>query len=67
MGNLEETLQQEIELPEGNLPPLTFTSNFSQDEFEAIVRHAMKRIVEVDLFHVVPSQRLSAAFTSAPF
>ncbi|MDN6692534.1 MAG: hypothetical protein L0L35_10245, partial [Enterococcus sp.] len=46
MGNLEETLQQEIELPEGNLPPLTFTSNFSQDEFEAIVRQAKKRIVE---------------------
>lgn len=67
MGNLEETLQQEIELSEGNLPPLTFTSNFSQGEFEAIVRQAKKRIVEGDLFQVVPSQRLSAAFTSAPF
>lgn len=46
---------------------LTYTSNTSQKEFEAIVASAKKLISEGDLFQVVPSQRLKADFQIDPF
>ncbi|GCF92527.1 anthranilate synthase component I [Enterococcus florum] len=46
---------------------LTFTSNFTQDEYEAIVERAKQYIREGDLFQVVPSQRLTADFPVDPF
>lgn len=67
MTKLEHRLQQAVVLPEVNKASLHFTSNFSQGEFEAIVRQAKERIVEGDLFQVVPSQRLSADFSLDPF
>lgn len=46
---------------------LEYTSNTTQGEFEATVRRAKKLITEGDLFQVVPSQRLRAAFDIEPF
>lgn len=67
MTELEQKLLQVSKLPDLEMPTLEFTSNLSQIEFEAIVRQAKERIVEGDLFQVVPSQRLSAEFTTDPF
>lgn len=67
MKDLEQKLQQEIKLSDLEMKPLKFTSNFSQTEFEAVVTKAKERIVEGDLFQVVPSQRLSAEFLINPF
>ena len=67
MKDLEQKLQQEIKLSVLEMKPLKFTSNFSQTEFEAVVTKAKERIVEGDLFQVVPSQRLSAEFLIDPF
>lgn len=67
MKDLERKLRQEIKLPDLKIKPLKFTSNFSQTEFEAVVTKAKERIVEGDLFQVVPSQRLSAEFLIDPF
>lgn len=67
MTELEQKLQQEINMPDVQMESLNFTSNFSQTDFEAIVKRAKERIVEGDLFQVVPSQRLSAEFTIDPF
>lgn len=67
MKDLEQKLQQEIKLSDLEMKPLKFTSNFSQTEFEAVVTKAKERIVEGDLFQVVPSQRLSAEFLIDPF
>lgn len=67
MADLEQKLLQETQLPDLEMSSLHFTSNFSQVEFEAIVKQAKKRIAEGDLFQVVPSQRLSAEFTTDPF
>lgn len=46
---------------------LSFTSNFTQAEYEAVVEKAKQYIREGDLFQVVPSQRLSADFPVDPF
>lgn len=46
---------------------LTFTSHFTQDSFEAVVRKAKDYITQGDLFQVVPSQRLSGDFKQNPF
>ncbi|MBO1304607.1 anthranilate synthase component I [Enterococcus sp. 669A] len=60
------TLQKEENQP---LEPikLSFTSNFTQAEYEAVVEQAKQYIREGDLFQVVPSQRLSADFPVEPF
>ena len=46
---------------------LHFTSNVTQHAYETIVREAKARITAGDMFQVVPSQRLQAAFTQDPF
>jgi anthranilate synthase component 1 len=46
---------------------IRFTSNFSQDQFEAIVREAKEYIAAGDIFQVVLSQRLSGRTTAPPF
>lgn len=50
-----------------NLEPLRFTSNLSQKEYEGLVLKSKELIQSGDLFQVVPSQRLSAKFTSGSF
>ncbi len=67
LEEIEQKLAQKLSIPAPTISPLDFTSNFSQTEFEAIVQQAKKKIREGDLFQVVPSQRLSAAFRSDPF
>jgi len=67
LEDLEQKLLKEVALPELELSPLHFTSNFSQSEFEAVVKLAKEKIVAGDLFQVVPSQRLSAEFSMEPF
>ncbi len=42
-------------------------SNFTQDEYEEIVRRAKEYIAAGDIFQVVPSQRLSRATDAEPF
>jgi anthranilate synthase component 1 len=46
---------------------LHFTSNVTQQAFEAIVQEAKARITAGDMFQVVPSQRLKASFKQEPF
>lgn len=46
---------------------LTFSSNTQQQEFETLVEKAKEKIIAGDLFQVVPSQRLKAAFPYDPF
>lgn len=46
---------------------LTFSSNTQQHEFETLVEKAKEKIIAGDLFQVVPSQRLKAAFPYDPF
>lgn len=67
MKEAERRLQQPAALPTLEMKPLHFTSNFSQAQFEAIVKQAQARIIEGDLFQVVPSQRLTAEFPIDPF
>lgn len=49
------------------LTKLTYQSNFTKEQFEAVVRQAKEYIKAGDLFQVVPSQRLSADFPDEPF
>jgi anthranilate synthase component 1 len=44
-----------------------FTSNFSQDQFESVVRRAKEHIAAGDVFQVVLSQRLSGRTSVHPF
>ncbi|OTN76415.1 anthranilate synthase component I [Enterococcus sp. 8G7_MSG3316] len=57
--------------PLENYPPvdehLSFTSNMTQQTYEAVVAQAKELIKAGDLFQVVPSQRLKAPFAQAPF
>jgi anthranilate synthase component 1 len=46
---------------------IEFTSNFSQDQFESIVREAKEYIAAGDIFQVVLSQRLSGRTSAHPF
>lgn len=48
MADLEQKLLQETQLPDLEMSSLHFTSNYSQVEFEAIVKQVKKRIVEGD-------------------
>jgi anthranilate synthase component 1 len=47
--------------------PEPLTSNFTQPEFEAIVRQAKEHIAAGDIFQVVLSQRLSRRTSAQPF
>ncbi|MCP4395472.1 MAG: anthranilate synthase component I [Alphaproteobacteria bacterium] len=47
--------------------PIEFTSNFTKDEFEKMVRKAQEYILAGDIFQVVPSQRFKAKFDASPF
>ncbi|GAB4538569.1 MAG: anthranilate synthase component I [Anaerolineae bacterium] len=47
--------------------PVRFSSNFSQEQFESIVRQAKEYIAAGDIFQVVLSQRLSGRTTAHPF
>lgn len=64
---LEQKLEKEQVIPDIELSQLTFSSNFSQIDFEQIVRKAKEKIIAGDLFQVVPSQRLTADFTMDSF
>lgn len=44
-----------------------YQSNFTQDEFETVVKKAKQYIVEGDMFQMVPSQRLSGQANFEPF
>lgn len=48
-------------------PSLDFTSNFSQDKYEAAVRKCVEYIRAGDIFQVVLSQRLAVPVKSDPF
>ncbi len=48
-------------------PTTTLESNFSQPEFESIVRRAKEYIAAGDVFQVVLSQRMSGQTTAQPF
>lgn len=50
-----------------SMEQLVFKSNFTQSEFEAVVTKAKTCIRQGDLFQVVPSQRLTAAFKGDAF
>lgn len=68
-----ELLERELQIPtreeQAILIPekLAFTSHFTQEAFETIVRKAKDYITQGDLFQVVPSQRLSGEFKQNPF
>lgn len=46
---------------------LDFTSNFTEEAYQAMVEKAKQKITEGDIFQVVPSQRLTAPFKQDPF
>lgn len=46
---------------------LSYSSNFTKDQFKAAVSKVKNYIREGDMFQMVPSQRLSAAFDQEPF
>ena len=47
--------------------PVSFESNFTQDEFESVVRRIIEYVHAGDAFQVVPSQRFSAPAAVAAF
>jgi anthranilate synthase component I len=58
----------ELPEPPGNGPePAEARSNFSQEQYEDIVRRAKSFIAAGDVFQVVPSQRLSRQTQAHPF
>lgn len=67
MAELTRKLEKEVVVPKQKISPLKFRSNCSQQEFEATVKQAKEKIIEGDLFQVVPSQRLTADFPVEPF
>ncbi|MFD2727980.1 anthranilate synthase component I [Enterococcus camelliae] len=57
--------KEELRVP--TVEKLAFSSNFTQEEFETVVKKAKQYIEDGDLFQVVPSQRLSSAFHGSAF
>jgi anthranilate synthase component 1 len=53
--------------PESRTPGSRFTSNFTRERFEGIVRKAVEYINAGDIFQVVLSQRFRAETTADPF
>jgi anthranilate synthase component 1 len=65
---LERELERPLSLPRpGAAPPLSLDSNFTQPDFEAIVRRAKEHIAAGDIYQVVLSQRFSAEVGVDPF
>jgi anthranilate synthase component 1 len=61
------TYPEEGEPVQPDTSAVRLTSNFSQPEFEAIVRQAKEHIAAGDIFQVVLSQRLSGRTRAHPF
>ncbi|MBU0714093.1 MAG: anthranilate synthase component I [Verrucomicrobia bacterium] len=65
---IETILQQPAPHTENRVyPPVTFTSNMTSAQYQAIVRKAKDYIVAGDIIQVVPSQRFSANSEVPPF
>jgi len=62
-----ENYAAEEEPTQAGANTIQFTSNFSQDQFETIVREAKDYIAAGDIFQVVLSQRLSGRTSASPF
>ena len=68
IGFLERELERALSLPRrGDAPPLTFTSNLTQERFEAMVRTAKEHIAAGDIYQVVLSQRFEAEVAAEAF
>jgi len=70
IDQLEKKLKKPIKLKSeysGKEKPIKFTSNMTQDQFEAVVEKAKEYIRAGDIIQVVPSQRLKAASKVDPF
>jgi anthranilate synthase component 1 len=48
-------------------PSLAFTSNFTRERYEEVVRHCQEYIKAGDIFQVVPSQRFQVETRADPF
>ena len=65
---LERELERALSLPRRvDAPPLTFTSNLTQERFEAMVRTAKEHIAAGDIYQVVLSQRFEAEVAAEAF
>lgn len=64
-----ERMKQPLpEIPAAEPPPdTTLTANFTQAEYEDIVRRAKEYIAAGDAFQIVPSQRLTRETSAPPF
>ncbi|AMG51046.1 MULTISPECIES: anthranilate synthase component I [Enterococcus] len=73
MGQVMQAVKQQLRTPVAaetrvlSNEKLHFTSNVTQQAYEAIVQEAKARITAGDMFQVVPSQRLKASFKQEPF
>ncbi|MGD8429202.1 MAG: anthranilate synthase component I [Ectothiorhodospiraceae bacterium] len=61
-----EALRYRTTQPPREVMEEDFTSNFTQDEFEAAVERIRRYIVDGDCMQVVPSQRMTADFKAKP-
>ncbi len=65
---IETILQQPaLRVENRTYPPVTFKSNMTPDQYQAIVRKAKEYITAGDIIQVVPSQRFSAQSEVPPF
>jgi anthranilate synthase component 1 len=65
---LERELERALSLPRrGDAPPLAFTSNVTQEQFEGMVRTAKEHIAAGDIYQVVLSQRFEADIEADAF
>ena len=68
IGFLERELERALSLPRRvDAQPLTFTSNLTQERFEAMVRTAKEHIAAGDIYQVVLSQRFEAEVAAEAF
>ncbi|MBU6338751.1 MAG: anthranilate synthase component I [Rickettsiales bacterium] len=60
---IEEVLQKPYEAKQNKLKTeFNFSSNYSEDEYCAVVKKAKKYITDGDIFQVLPSQRFTSNF-----
>jgi anthranilate synthase component I len=65
---LERELERALSLPRrADAPPLAFTSNVTQERFEAMVRTAKEHIAAGDIYQVVLSQRFETEIGADAF